>query len=203
MMRFLRKKHSIFSNSGGSQFAPVPPLVQNFWSTSYSQEMALIYSGIIYANGKHNCFSYDEKFAFSYTPETFFMNQQNKSAIDALSVDDYEQMLSEAISLSGDDSGIISDELNNFISYNDILLDYGNNPRIYSLAQEITDGLTSDYDKATAIERYFSDNDYVYVLDYKKTNTANAASFIFTSKRGVCYEYATAMLLLPVTDSRR
>lgn len=187
---------SIFSNSGGSQFAPVPPLVQNFWSTSYSQEMALIYSGIIYANGKPNYFSYDEKFAFSYTPETFFMNQQNKSAIDALSVDDYEQMLSEAISLSGDDSGIISDELNNFISYNDILLDYGNNPRIYSLAQEITDGLTSDYDKATAIERYFSDNDYVYDLDYKKTNTENAASFIFTSKRGVCYEYATAMVLL-------
>ena len=49
------------------------------------------------------------------------MNQQNKSAIDALSVDDYEQMLSEAISLSGDDSGIISDELNNFISYNNTL----------------------------------------------------------------------------------
>lgn len=187
---------SIFSNSSGSQFAPVPTLVQSFWSTSYSQEMALIHSNIIYANGNPNRFSYNEKFVFSYTPDTFFMNSDNKTVIDALSVNEYEQMLKDAIELSeGDASELISSELQKYISY-DILLDYGDNQKIYNLSKKITDGLTSDYEKALAIESYFSNNDYIYDSDYQKTSTENAESFIFTSKRGVCYEYATAMVLI-------
>lgn len=188
---------SVISNSGGSQFAPVPPLVQNFWSTSYGENMALIHSGIIYANGSPNRFSYGERFVFSYTPETFFMDSDNKSVIDSLSAVDYAEMLSDAFSDSNDgDSDILYDEMKNYNSYSDILLDYGNSQKIHDLAQEITSGLTSDYDKARAIEAYFRDNGYVYDLDYRKADGDNAEDFIFNSKRGVCYEYATAMVLL-------
>jgi len=188
---------SVISNSGGSQFAPVPPFVQNFWSTSYQEEMALIRSGTIYANGNPNRFSYDERFVFSYTPETFFADSNNKSAIDSLSVEDYAEMLSDAVNLSENEySDIISDELEKYNSYSDILLDYGNNQKIRDLALQITDGLVSDYDKARAIEAYFRDNGYVYDLEYRKSNGDNAEDFIFTAKRGVCYEYATAMVLL-------
>ena len=188
---------SVISNSGGSQFAPVPPLVQNFWSTSYEDNMALIHSGIIYANGNPNRFSYGEGFVFSYTPETFFMNSNNKAVINNFSTEDYVEMLSDAfIEADEEYSDIIYDEMENYISYSDKLLDYGNSQKIHDLAQQITAGMTSDYDKAKAIESYFSDNGYVYDLDYRKKNGDNAEDFIFTSKRGVCYEYATAMVLL-------
>ncbi|MDE6679704.1 MAG: transglutaminase-like domain-containing protein, partial [Ruminococcus sp.] len=188
---------SVISNSGGSQFAPVPPLVQNFLSTSYEGNMALIHSGIIYANGNPNRFSYGEGFVFTYTPETFFMNNNNKAVINNFSTEDYVEMLSDAfIEADEEYSDIIYDEMENYISYSDKLLDYGNSKKIHDLAQQITAGMTSDYDKAKAIESYFSDNGYVYDLDYRKKNGDNAEDFIFTSKRGVCYEYATAMVLL-------
>lgn len=188
---------SVISNSGGSQFAPVPPLVQNFWSTSYQDALALIHSGIIYANGNRNSFSYDERFVFSYTPESFFNDGKNRVAVDSLSAEDYAEMLSEAFLVAdGDDADIISDEMEKYISYSDILLDYGRNQKINDLAQQITAGLVSDYDKAKAIETYFLNNGYVYDLDYRKASGDNAEDFIFTAKRGVCYEYATAMVLL-------
>lgn len=188
---------SITSNNRGAQFTPVPPLVQNFWSTSYQDKLALIQSGIIYANGQRNSFSYDERFVFSYTPESFFNDSGNRSAVDSMSVGDYTEMLSEAfLNADGDDAVIILNGMNDYVDYSEKLLDYGNNQKIHDLAQQITDGLVSDYDKAKAIETYFINNGYVYDLEYKKASGENAEDFIFTSKRGVCYEYATAMVLL-------
>ncbi|MCM1506349.1 MAG: transglutaminase-like domain-containing protein [Ruminococcus flavefaciens] len=189
---------SITSNSGGAQFAPVPQLVQDFWSTSYRDEMALIPSGIIYANGKPNSrFSYDEQFVFSYTPDTFFTDSENKHAVDSMSSDYYAEMLVDAMEVADtEDFPIIYDEMENYAEYSDLLLDYGGSQKIHDLAQQITVGCTSDYDKATAIEAYFRENDYVYDLEYRKANGDNAEDFIFTAKRGVCYEYATAMVLL-------
>ncbi|MDE6835088.1 MAG: hypothetical protein K2J39_12710 [Ruminococcus sp.] len=189
---------SIVSNIRGSQFAPVPQLVQDFWSTTYREEMSLIDSGIIYANGESNeHFAVDERFVYSYTPDIFFIDSTNKKITDNMSVDNYAEMLSEALAVPDNEySDTISRELEEYISYSDFLLDYGDNQKIYELAKQITAGCDSDYDKATAIEAYFRDNDYVYDLEYRKEKGDNAEDFIFTAKRGVCYEYATAMVLL-------
>ncbi|MDE5771208.1 MAG: hypothetical protein K2I06_06205 [Ruminococcus sp.] len=199
---------SITSNVRGSQFAPVPPLVQNFWSTSYRNRMALIKSGLIYADNSksRDYFAYDEKFVYNYTPDTFFMNSLNKSVTDIFSDDDYKEILSDALDVLESHSeydekirnyiNLISDEISDYEDYDDFLLDYGESQMIYNLALEITSGYTSDYDKAKAIEQYFSNNNYVYDLDYRKEKGDNAEDFIFTAKRGVCYEYATAMVLL-------
>lgn len=65
-----------------------------------------------------------------------------------------------------------------------------------ALAQELTEGLDSDYEKARAIERYFWDAGFVYDLSYQKADGENVEDFLLTSKRGVCYEFATAMVLL-------
>ncbi len=67
---------------------------------------------------------------------------------------------------------------------------------IDDLAAELTEGLTSDMDKALAIERYFTDMGYVYDDSYEKAEGENVADFLTTSHRGVCYEFATAMVLL-------
>ncbi|NLT08871.1 MAG: transglutaminase domain-containing protein, partial [Ruminococcus sp.] len=46
------------------------------------------------------------------------------------------------------------------------------------------------------IEMYFYSNGFVYDLSYVKSRGENAISFLFKTKRGVCVEYATAMILL-------
>lgn len=68
-------------------------------------------------------------------------------------------------------------------------------PKIKALAEEITKGLTGDYDKAVALENYFRNNDYVYSLDYVPEDDS-IEYFIFNSKTGSCGQYATAMTLM-------
>ena len=67
---------------------------------------------------------------------------------------------------------------------------------ITRLAEQITDGLTSDFDKAMAIEDYFLNEGFVYDQSYQKARGENAETFLTQSKTGVCYEYATAMVML-------
>ena len=67
---------------------------------------------------------------------------------------------------------------------------------IQNLAEQITAGLTSDFDKAKAIESYFLDENFIYDQAYQKPKGSNAEYFLTKSKTGVCYEYATAMVLL-------
>ncbi|MDE6036345.1 MAG: transglutaminase-like domain-containing protein [Ruminococcus sp.] len=193
-----RRWISIMSNIRGSQFAPLPQLVQDFWSTTYMEEMSLTESGTIRATGETGQnFARDEKFVYSYTPENFFTDSTNIKIIDSMSVENYTEMLTDAIALQDNEyAGTISKGLAEYVSYSDYLLDYGDSQKIYELAQQITTGCESDYDKANAIEAYFRDNGYIYDLNYRKGKGENAEDFLFTSKRGVCYEYATAMVLL-------
>ena len=65
---------------------------------------------------------------------------------------------------------------------------------IRALAAEITEGMTSDYDKAAAIRDYLCQGDYTYSLDAPRP--ANVTAFLFKDKAGVCYQFATAMTQL-------
>ena len=67
---------------------------------------------------------------------------------------------------------------------------------ISRLATEITEGLDSDLEKALAIERYFTEAGFVYSQAYTKEPGDNIEDFLTTSHIGVCYEYATAMVLM-------
>ena len=67
---------------------------------------------------------------------------------------------------------------------------------VQQLAEQITSGLTSDFDKARAIEKYFIEQNFVYDQYYQKPSGTNVDYFLTESKTGVCYEYATAMVLL-------
>ncbi|HHX57119.1 MAG TPA: hypothetical protein GX710_03790, partial [Clostridiales bacterium] len=53
-----------------------------------------------------------------------------------------------------------------------------------------------DYEKAKAIEEYFIANNFIYDLNFRKSKGDNVEDFLFESKTGVCYEYATAMVIL-------
>jgi hypothetical protein len=70
--------------------------------------------------------------------------------------------------------------------------------RIYDLADSITAGKTSDYDKAFAIERFFHTSGFKYSLSPPMLSRDKDYNdfFIFESKRGVCVHFASAMVLL-------
>lgn len=68
-------------------------------------------------------------------------------------------------------------------------------PRIQELADEITEGLSNDYDKAMAIEEWFGEADFVYDLNFVPQELT-AEYFLFKSKRGICTDFATASTLL-------
>lgn len=66
---------------------------------------------------------------------------------------------------------------------------------IRELAFEITEGCTSDYEKASAIQNYFLTSGYEYDARFKASDKS-IESFIFSDKRGICADYATAMTIL-------
>lgn len=71
----------------------------------------------------------------------------------------------------------------------------GISPEIYQLAQEITAGCESDYEKYRAIEEWFGANGFVYDLGFVP-QSYETEYFVFESKRGICSDFATATTLL-------
>lgn len=66
---------------------------------------------------------------------------------------------------------------------------------IRELALEITQGLTTDYEKASALAEYFTKAGFTYDL-YYIPDDESIEYFIFESKTGICTDFATAMTLM-------
>lgn len=74
--------------------------------------------------------------------------------------------------------------------------EYGKNPRIKALAEEITRGIDTYYDKVQAIADYLR-YDYFYSLKPGKAPDGDQLShFLFSSKKGYCSYFAFSMALL-------
>lgn len=192
---------TLYSVYGSTQYAPVPQLAESLIYINSDEKLNLIETGLLRTDGRFDRFV---TFTFKYSADTFFADEINKKITDIISASDYEELLSDAAAVFDENSNysvfdeysqLIHDEYWRYRSYG-LLLEYGDNERIHDLATEITDGFESDYDKAKAIEIYFLQNGFVYDLDYVKSRGENAESFLFNTKRGVCFEYATAMVLL-------
>lgn len=72
-------------------------------------------------------------------------------------------------------------------------------PRIAELAQRITADATTDFDKAVAINRFFTDpaNGFTYDISTGPEAGADALSdFLFHGKRGYCEQFASSMAAL-------
>lgn len=128
----------------------------------------------------------------------YYIPRVNESLIRLFEKADMETLLTAAV-----DEGVISSSVKtSFISERTRALEYHEktladpiNPEIVQLAKEITAGLTSNYDKALAIEKWFGEAGFVYDLDFVPEETT-AEYFLFKSKRGICSDYATATTLL-------
>ena len=69
--------------------------------------------------------------------------------------------------------------------------------RVFDLAEEITEGLTSDYQKARAVERFLLEN-FTYTLDVESLPFGEdfVDYFLFEMSEGYCVYFATAMAVL-------
>jgi hypothetical protein len=188
----------IYAVSYQGSYAPVPQNPASLEKSSSQNDIALLKGGTLYCtDGQY--FSRNEMFEYTYYADTFFNSNTNKQLVDMMSRDDYYEILADTAVILGydeDEPGYVAARHYWQRSDAEACLDYGDNEQIYNLANEITEGLTSDYEKAKAIERYFTLNDYVYDMSYQKAEGEDAEYFLFESKRGVCYEFATSMVLL-------
>ena len=188
---------------------PVPQFAQTFTAASHEGKYSYIPTGVVAAD---DSIKYEDGFRFEYSADTYFTNPENKAVIDILDKTDYKELLSEAIVIlednmfEDDDDATyrkcsayrrrLKNERSEYDSAEEYELDYDKKVKIKELADEITKGKTTDYDKAKALEMYFFNNDYIYDLSYVKTEGENVENFLFVTHRGVCYEYATAMVML-------
>lgn len=75
----------------------------------------------------------------------------------------------------------------------------GLDPRVAQLAQDLTAEATTDFDKARALNHYFTrpENGFRYSLETEGTGSGDAlVDFLFHGKAGFCQQYASAMAVM-------
>ncbi len=151
-------------------------------------------------------FSYERGLVFpvTYYTDVYANEPAVRELLSCMRGETYAAMLSDAVTLLAWDDPEASALLEGCLAeyeqalrfHEDVIADDYQSDAVAALAEEITAGLTSDFEKAKAIEQYFLANDFVYDDRYEKPSGANVDHFLLESHTGVCYEYATAMVLL-------
>lgn len=155
-------------------------------------------SPVVYRNFKDEMFT---KSAFGQNPTytlEYYTDTPNEQFLDMLTRVDFRDLLSDAarekvISESMRDAFAMESDMANM--YYMAGLDGTVTESIQAVADEITAGLDSDYEKALAIEKWFGKAGFVYDMDFVP-ESAEAEYFMFDSKRGICTDFATASTLL-------
>ncbi|HEV2781997.1 MAG TPA: DUF3488 and transglutaminase-like domain-containing protein [Actinophytocola sp.] len=85
--------------------------------------------------------------------------------------------------------------------YGDIDQSYLDNgdidPEVAGLAEQITAGRSTPYDKAVALDKFFDGNRFIYALQTATGADEDALhDFLFRSRAGFCEQYASAMAIL-------
>lgn len=155
------------------------------------------YSGGVYHSERDEIWTEEDYGRNPVYTARFYNDIPNESFIEMLGDVDFAALLRDAYV-----EGVISDKTYQaFTSELEIAreeqsknAENGVTPQIQELADRITEGLSNDYEKALAIEKWFASG-YTYDLNYvPKESTAEY--FLFTGKRGICTDFATATTLL-------
>ena len=67
---------------------------------------------------------------------------------------------------------------------------------VKALAQSIVGDAQSDLEKAQLLEQYFWHNGFVYDKTYYKSPGENAETFLTSTRRGICFDFATSYVLM-------
>ncbi|MBD5383573.1 MAG: hypothetical protein HDR72_01060 [Ruminococcaceae bacterium] len=128
----------------------------------------------------------------------YYYSRPNEQFLEMLERVDFESLLNDAV-----EEGVIESAVRDeFVNESDIAdayykaeLDDSITAEIQETADEITAGLSNDYEKALAIEKWFGDAGFTYDLSFVPER-AEADYFMFDSRRGICTDFATASTLL-------
>ena len=144
-------------------------------------------------------------YEITYYRDTFRWDQDFKIIADQ-SVQDFENLVYDLTLYARLNDGGISEYSETADSFWDELVyarqisEYSRFFRsagLESLAAAITEGISSDYEKAEAIERYFLVNGYKYdTAGNFVIENDDIEHFVFESQSGTCGHYATAMTLM-------
>lgn len=156
----------------------------------------------VYRNSKDEMFTRDHMRTNSSYLLNYYIELPNIEFIDMLERVNFDELLNAAV----DDGVITAAEYSGFISesryagnyeaaFDRSTSEFYDSEKVKALADEITAGLTNDYDKAMAIEKWFGDAGFIYDLDFVPKE-ATSDYFMFDSKRGICTDFATASTLL-------
>lgn len=158
-------------------------------------------SGVLYAHSAEKnyllCTVPGQAITFEYISPSFIFDDRAQAVLRALSYEDYGEFLYDLYVLTNSDTAY--EAFCEYIRQNAIYEEESKrvfSKKIRDLADDITDGLYSDYEKAKAIEQYFTESGFEYNADYICPEGENIKHFLFESRQGSCYHYATAMTLL-------
>ncbi len=106
--------------------------------------------------------------------------------------DDFYNILNSA----AENGDITSQQWSNIMKVYTLYTDVdGCSQQMLELAEQITEGKKTDYEKAQAFVDYFENNGYTYDLLYEPEDES-IDYFLFESKTGSCTSYATSMALM-------
>lgn len=155
------------------------------------------YSGGVYRTAKGELFTEQNIPSGEYLV-TFQAEQPPYNFAQAVSVMDYQQLLTDAVIdgvLTSTEAGVFLDEYSSAHTYYRKTGTDGISDELQELAEEITADCMTDLEKAFAIERWFGEQGFVYDLEFVPERY-EADYFVFESRTGICSDYATAMTLL-------
>ncbi len=160
----------------------------------------------LYLSGDENMYSYrnpkDEIFTKDNMKKNaqyrlkYYTHEPTESMIDFYGSVDIPSLLSDALEeevIDRETYDVFADEYDDSVDY--FSDTFAAAPEIEALADEITAGCRTDYEKARAIESWFKDAGFVYDMDFVPEEST-VEYFLFESKRGICTDFATATTLL-------
>lgn len=144
-------------------------------SNSYSAEIYFTSQGEVNSSRKRKSLYYEfSTTVFRRDAEEF---DDNFLALEALMVDD-------------------SDPQYNSVCANNLYLPEGLPSSVYDIAQAITSGLTSPYQKACAIEAWLAQNCIYTLTPGVPPENTDFVEYFLNARRGYCVYYASAMAVL-------
>ncbi len=195
------QQFTIFTNIRGTNMIPTPTRLEELETWRQSVTMVSRQNAL---TPKTQTYGYHEKMTMTYYSDTYALHPNVSEVLCGMKQETYQDLLYDAAQVLAETDTEAAELLEfchqeqqdamEYLEYCETK-DY-QSAAVDALAAEITAGLDSDIEKARAIEQYFTDMGFVYDLSYQKADGDNIDEFLTESKRGVCYEFATAMVLL-------
>lgn len=161
------------------------------------------YSGVIFRYG--NVVRYGERFSEHYVSPTIANAEQVRLLAEQLDTEKWALLLEDVLNITESEryeqpfrAEVIRSAVRSLSSAAEFAGSViSETPEgVRALAQELTQGLSSDYEKANAIWKYLKFGGFTYSMEFRKGPEDSTETFLLGHKTGVCYQFAGSMVEL-------